>query len=41
MAARQIAAVIQGTTITLVGQDGTRQKGTVDKDGQFQPTEAQ
>jgi hypothetical protein len=41
MAARQIAAVIQGTTITLVGQDGTRQKVTVGKDGQFQPTEDQ
>ena len=37
--ARQVTSTIQGVISTLVGKDGTRTPGTLDKGGQFTPKE--
>jgi hypothetical protein len=34
---RMLFGAIQGTVVTSVGTDGSRQKGTMDKDGKFTP----
>lgn len=33
---RKLAAALQGAAITLINQEGKRQKGTIDRDGKFQ-----
>ena len=35
--ANRLFSAIKGSLVTIVGQDGARQKGTFDKDGQFTP----
>ena len=35
--ANRLFSAIKGSLVTVVGQDGTRQKGTFDKDGEFTP----